>query len=748
MSAKKLYVIGNSHMDPIWLWRLREGRSTWLNTCRSVVRMMRKYPFLKFCRSSSACYGWIESCDPALFGEIRQLVEEGRWELVGGWVEQSDTIITSGEILLRQAEYGKRYFREKFGRDVRIGYSVDAFGQNAGLPKLLKTGGFDRYVFMRPMEHEKSMPDLFRWRGDDGSLVTAFRIKQAYCTMPDWTKKEQLFDWIDRLIETGAEYQTFFFGIGDHGGGFFERQIEWLLEAARTRPLEFSTLSHYFDVIEKTELPVVEGELTHHSPGCYSAVGSIKRDLAATERNLLKAEKILQEAPGPDGDADRARLDAAWNRYLFNYFHDIYPGTSIRAAYEQEVRDLTGAANLAATDILEKRLARYGATVKSDFLTEGGVLLWNPLPRPVRAVMSFDTWPDPNKNGRDFNVLRDAAGNMVPLEWLRAAASFGPFGTWGRATAVVDLPASGLRIFAWSYGDAAGKKLGFDRQRAALERFTFPVLADPYDTWGHGAPRLGDTVGSAELTACDEMADGAVASWLRAAYRWKNSTFKLDLIAYAGIPELFIRWSADWREPDETVKISLQTGIPSGTIVSGQALAVLKRRPDENEQPFIDWVVAADKTGTAGFIAGSLHGYDSFGSGELRLTLNRPVHYAEHAPNPPHGDEGYADLGEVIREFWFSAGRPAEELPAIAQERLMEAERFEITAASDGNALYRPEWKIEPPELPVTAQRGGAFRLWNPANRPRGFRLFRDGVERASGELFPNEVREVVLEQE
>ena len=41
MSAKKLYVIGNSHMDPIWLWRLREGRSTWLNTCRSVVRIMK-----------------------------------------------------------------------------------------------------------------------------------------------------------------------------------------------------------------------------------------------------------------------------------------------------------------------------------------------------------------------------------------------------------------------------------------------------------------------------------------------------------------------------------------------------------------------------------------------------------------------------------------------------------------------------------------------------------------------------------
>ena len=189
MSAKKLYVIANSHMDPIWLWRLREGRSTWLNTCRSVVRMLKKYPFLKFCRSSSSCYEWLEACDPALFAEIRELVDAGRWEPVGGWIEQSDTIITPGEVLFRQAEFGKRYFREKFGKEVRIGYSVDAFGQNAGLPKILKTTGFDRYVFMRPMAEEKTMPYLFRWRGDDGSEVLTLRIRLAYCTLPGWQKK-------------------------------------------------------------------------------------------------------------------------------------------------------------------------------------------------------------------------------------------------------------------------------------------------------------------------------------------------------------------------------------------------------------------------------------------------------------------------------------------------------------------------------------------------------------------------------
>ena len=91
---KKICVVTNSHMDPIWLWRLREGRSTWVNTCRTVVRMMEKYPFLTFTRSSSVCYEWIEQCDPALFRKIVKLIDAGRWELVGGWVEQSDTIIT------------------------------------------------------------------------------------------------------------------------------------------------------------------------------------------------------------------------------------------------------------------------------------------------------------------------------------------------------------------------------------------------------------------------------------------------------------------------------------------------------------------------------------------------------------------------------------------------------------------------------------------------------------------------------
>ena len=730
MSAKKLYVIANSHMDPIWLWRLREGRSTWLNTCRS----------------SSSCYEWVEACDPALFAEIRDLVDAGRWEPVGGWVEQSDTIITPGEVLFRQAEFGKRYFREKFGKEIRIGYSVDSFGQNAGLPKILKATGFDRYVFMRPMAVEKNMPYLFRWRGDDGSEVVTLRIRQAYCTRPDWKEKQELFDRVDQLFEEGDEHQTFFFGIGDHGGGIYEKQLNWLLEAAETRNIEFSTLTHYFDVIETTDLPVSEGELTHHSPGCYSAVSAVKRQVAAVERTLFKAEKLLLELPGPDAEADSRRLDDAWNQFLFNYFHDVYPGTAVKKAFEGEVRDLTGYARWIASSILEKRLGRYAARAKSDFLTEGGVLLWNPLPVPVRALFQFDTFADPNCNGKHFNALRDGDGAVVPLQFLRAATPYGPNNAWGRATAVVDLPPSGLRIFAYSHEANSPAALGFERQRAAFARIAFPILADVGDTWGHGLARLGETIGEAEWICFEEIDNGPAASCLRGRYRWKQSEFQLDLFAFAGIPELFARWRAEWHEKDDTVKFCWRTGIDGGELLSGQAAALLSRTPDACEQPFLDFVAALDGTGkTSGILADALHGYDSFGSGELRITLLRPVCYAEHLPHRPHGDEGYADLGEVEQEFWISDGRPAAGLPVAARERLWGAEHLEITAASDGAEFRCISWSVEPPEVIALCQNCREFRLWNSAAGPKQFRIWRDNSELASGQLAPGEVRTLPL---
>ena len=118
--------------------------------------------------------------------------------------------------------------------------------------------------------------------------------------------------------------------------------------------------------------------------------------------------------------------------------------------------------------------------------------------------------------------------------------------------------------------------------------------------------------------------------------------------------------------------------------------------------------------------------------------------FAEHAPFPVHGDEGYADLGEVEQEFWIVDGRSCTELPAVARERLQGVEHLEITAAGNGEAFHRPVWSVEPPEVVTFCQNSRRFRLWNPLKKSIDFRILRDGQEQNAGELPPNGVVTIV----
>ena len=178
--AEKLFVISKSHLDPVWIWRRRSGRTAWVNTMHSVIRMMKRHPELKFTCSSSAQYRWIEENEPSLFREIAKYIEQGRWEVVGGWEVQSDAIISEAEPLLRQGLEGKEYFRRKFGIDVKTAYCVDSFGHGAGLPKLLNAVGLTRYVAMRPCPGDMALPPLFDWKADDGSKVRFLHILDYY----------------------------------------------------------------------------------------------------------------------------------------------------------------------------------------------------------------------------------------------------------------------------------------------------------------------------------------------------------------------------------------------------------------------------------------------------------------------------------------------------------------------------------------------------------------------------------------
>src|SRR5687768_3131503 len=76
-----LHMIGNAHIDPVWLWRWPEGCHEVLASFRSALDRLSEDPEFIFVSSSAAFYRWVEQLQPAMFEEIKARVAEGRWEV-------------------------------------------------------------------------------------------------------------------------------------------------------------------------------------------------------------------------------------------------------------------------------------------------------------------------------------------------------------------------------------------------------------------------------------------------------------------------------------------------------------------------------------------------------------------------------------------------------------------------------------------------------------------------------------------
>ena len=204
----KIHLIGNAHLDPVWLWRWQEGFAEIKATFRSALDRMKEYDDFIFTTACAAYFMWIEEVDPAMFEEIRALVKEGRICLVGGWFIQPDCNIPSGESFARHALISQNYFLDRFGICAETGYNVDSFGHNGNIPMLLRQARMKNYIFMRPGPHEKTLPkSLFVWESADGSRVTTYRIPLRYNINEDYFHMfgeiEQMDEGTERFVFLG-----------------------------------------------------------------------------------------------------------------------------------------------------------------------------------------------------------------------------------------------------------------------------------------------------------------------------------------------------------------------------------------------------------------------------------------------------------------------------------------------------------------------------------------------------------------
>ena len=185
MEKKKIHMIGNTHIDPVWLWEREEGMQEVKSSFLSALDRMYEFPDFIFTHSSISYLEWMKENCPEAFERIRQRVAEGRWEIVGGmWVEP-DCNIPSGESLIRHFLYGKEFVEREFGKEVVAAYNVDSFGHGANLPAVCAGCGIRYYLMSRPGKSNLDVPPVFVWQSPSGASVLAERTGGEYMA---WTR--------------------------------------------------------------------------------------------------------------------------------------------------------------------------------------------------------------------------------------------------------------------------------------------------------------------------------------------------------------------------------------------------------------------------------------------------------------------------------------------------------------------------------------------------------------------------------
>jgi len=367
----EIYAIGQSHLDAAWLWRKSETIRKNNVTFSNALRHMADYPFFTFSCSSAQYYQWMETFFPQKFAQIKERVQEGRLELVGGmWIEP-DLNCTSGESLVRQRLYGQRYYLEKFGKISEIGWLTDCFGFNWGIPQILRKSGA-KYFYTNKMSWNSATQFpfiVFYWQGPDGSRVLTYSMpytlnlvinkpgigefKECTSTLEN-IEADRVFNYqsdyesiIQRRTEEYIHELGFVYGIGDGGGGPLRLEIIYLKEFLRHKLIKgFTTMKDYFQKLETHAdcLPIWNDEMyLEIHRGCYTSQVWLKQLNRKTEFDLYNLEVLSSVASLFGWLYPKAKITALWKILLFNQFHDILPGSSIPEVYQdtrEEFKDL------------------------------------------------------------------------------------------------------------------------------------------------------------------------------------------------------------------------------------------------------------------------------------------------------------------------------------------------------------------------------------------------------------------------
>lgn len=596
----KVTAIGHTHIDVAWLWDLAQTREKAARSFSTAINLLKQYPEYKFMSSQPQLYKFIKEDHPGLYAEIKKMVDEGRWEPEGAMWLEADCNLTSGESIIRQILFGKRFFKREFNIDSKILWLPDAFGYSAALPQIMKKSGIKYFMTTKLSwnEYNQLPNDTFMWRGIDGSeifthFVTTkdFSNKAAQattyvgninpdCVMGAWDRYSNK-DINDEILMT--------FGYGDGGGGPTKEMLENVRRLKYGIPgcpvVNIDFAGNFFDRVYdrlkgNKRLPSWVGELyLEYHRGTYTSMARNKKYNRKSEFLYQDAEMLSSFALLNGLHYPQDRLNKGWETILLNQFHDILPGSAIKQVYEDSKAQYEGVLSNGKA-IAGQAIDYLAANIN---LSSKSLVVFNTLSYERSDIVEFKI-----PAGIEHVCIEDGDGKPVPCQLSgRGRAIF--YGT--------DIPPKGYRTYhiidkicendyntkisdsmmenkffkilldehcniVSLYDKLNGREVIMKGQKANTIQ-AFEDKPAEYDNWNVDIYYRDKMWEIDDLTDAEVVENGPVRCTLKVIRKFCDSTITQLISIYNDIPRIDFKTAIDWREKQILLKAAFPVDINS-----------------------------------------------------------------------------------------------------------------------------------------------------------------------------------------
>jgi alpha-mannosidase len=689
MKTFTIRAVGNAHIDLAWLWPWPETVEVVRDTFGTALELMDEYPQFTYAQSTAQDFVWLENYYPDLFKEIQQRVKDGRWEMVGGMWDEPDLNMPCGESLVRQLLTGMRYFKQKFGVEVKIGWNPDSFGYSWQLAQIYKRSGIDYFVTQKMSWNDTTQfpYKLFWWESPDGSRVLSY-FPHGY---GNGINPVQCSGFLagDVPLCSGYRENMLLYGVGDHGGGptrqMLDAAVRWQKSTNAAFPnFKWSTAQEFFNDVDsnlpKLNLPVWKSELyLQFHRGTYTTQAESKKRMRYSERLILNTEKFASLAMLHGREYPQPQFEDCWHRILFDQFHDMMAGSGIHINYVDEAESLDFV-KLTCRRVLDGAMRLLGSRIN----TQGPGL-------PV-AVFNSLSWERTDVSEAEVQFsgpikeieVRDSEGHAVPSAVISRddsthivkvrflARSLPPIGYKIFHVVSVEHPSevsSTLKVNGTTLENEflrveidpktgcvtslVNKKDGKNILRAGANGNVLETFVDKpkqYDAWNIGWPYDQSKTELLEAQEVKLVENTPIRAVVRVKKNFQNSSFIQDICMYPEVARADVHMHADWHETHIMLKVAFPLDIapewatyeiPYGTI-ERPAIPHTKAQAAEHEVCAQQWGDLSEGGRGFSLLNRCKFGYDTVEKGVIRLTLLRsPIE-----PDP------IADRGE--HDFTYS----------------------------------------------------------------------------------------------